>query len=56
MLKYRKNKGGIPVALITERYAEEIEGVLTCYDRMIIQGYVAPWSYSEGMTSYTRER
>ncbi len=52
MLNYRKNKGGIPVALITERYAEEIQGVLTCYDRMIIQGYVAPWSYSEGMTSY----
>ena len=40
------------MALITERYAEEIQGVLTCYDRMIIQGYVAPWSHSEGMTSY----
>ncbi len=40
------------MALITERYAEEIEGVLTCYDRMIIQGYVAPWSHSEGMASY----
>ncbi len=52
MLNYRKNKGGIPVALITERYAEEIEGVLTSYDRMIIQGYVAPWSHAEGMTSY----
>jgi len=51
MLNYRKKKGGIPVALITERYAAEIEGVLTCYDRMIIQGYVAPWSYSEGMSS-----
>ena len=40
------------MALITERYAAEIQGVLTCYDRMIIQKYVAPWSHSEGMTSY----
>ena len=40
------------MALITERYAENIEGVLTSYDRMIIQGYVAPWSHAEGMTSY----
>lgn len=40
------------MALITERYAAELQGVLTCYDRMIIQGYVAPWSHSKGMTSY----
>ena len=40
------------MGLITEKYAAEIQGVLTCYDRMIIQGYVAPWSHSEGMTSY----
>ena len=40
------------MTLITERYAADIEGVLTCYDRMIIQGYVAPWSHPEGMTSY----
>ena len=40
------------MALITERYSVEIAGVLTCYDRMIIQGYIAPWSHSEGMTSY----
>ncbi len=52
MLNYRKNKGGILVALITDKYAAEIEGVLTSYDRIIIQGYVGPWSHSEGMTSY----
>ena len=40
------------MALITERYASEIAGVLTCYDRMIIQGYIAPWSHADGMTSY----
>jgi len=44
------------MALITERYAAEIEGVLTSYDRMIIQGYVAAWSHSEGMTSYLNEK
>lgn len=33
VISYRKNKGGISVALITERYAGDIEGVLTCYDR-----------------------
>ena len=40
------------MALITERYAADIEGVLTCYDRMIIQGYVAAWSHPEGITGY----
>ena len=40
------------MALITERYASEIAGVLTCYDRMIIQGHIASWSYADGMTSY----
>ena len=40
------------MALITERYASEIAGVLTCYDRMIIQGYIAPWSHADGMTNY----
>ena len=38
--------------MITDRYAADIEGILTSFDRVIIQGYVAPWSYAEGMTSY----
>ena len=42
------------MALITERYASNIAGVLTCYDRMIIQGYIAPWSYADGMTRYLK--
>ena len=40
------------MTLITEKNEKEITGVLTCYDRIIIQGYVAPWSHAEGMTSY----
>ncbi len=38
--------------LLTDKYADKIYGTLTCYDRMIIQGYVPRWSYAEGMTSY----
>ena len=44
------------MALITERYASEIAGVLTCYDRMIIQGYIAPWSHADGMTNLLLKR
>ena len=51
MINYRK-KVVFAVALITERYSSEIAGVLTCYDRIIIQGYIASWSYPDGMTSY----
>lgn len=40
--------------LITDTYAEKIYGVLTCYDRMIIQGYIPGWSHAEGMTSYMK--
>jgi len=38
--------------LLTDKYADKIYGTLTCYDRMIIQGYIPGWSYPEGMTSY----
>ncbi len=40
--------------LLTEKYADKIYGTLTCYDRMIIQGYIPGWSYSEGMTGYLK--
>ncbi len=38
--------------LLTEKYADKIYGTITCYDRMIIQGYIPSWSYAEGMTMY----
>ena len=31
-----------------------MNGIITCYDRMIIQGYIPGWSYAEGMTSYLK--
>lgn len=42
------------MALIIERYAADIEGVLTCYDRIIIQGYVAP--YGRNIVSFSLSR
>ena len=37
--------------LLTDKYADKIYGTLTCYDHIIIQGYVPGWSYAEGITS-----
>lgn len=38
--------------MLTDKYADKIYGVLTCYDRMIIQGHIPGWSHDKGMTSY----
>jgi hypothetical protein len=42
----------MPQALITERYAAEIAGVLHCYDRIVISGQLQPICYAKGMTKY----
>ena len=42
--------------LLTDKYADKINGIITCYDRMIIQGYIPGWSYAEGMTSYLKPK
>ncbi len=44
------------MGLITERYEEEIAGVLSCYDRVIIQGTLPIFCYAEGMTRYLHAR
>lgn len=38
--------------LLTERYQERIAGVLSCYDRIIIQGAIQGWSFDRGMSSF----
>lgn len=38
--------------LITEKYNNDIAGVISCFDRVIIQGNILSWSHSQGMTSY----
>lgn len=40
--------------LLTDKYADKIDGTITYYDRMIIQGYIPGWSHAEGMTSYLK--
>jgi hypothetical protein len=42
----------VGVELLTERYQKQIAGVLSCYDRIIIQGTVPKWCYASGMTEY----
>lgn len=37
---------------IPERCAEQIAGVLSCFDRILIQGILPRLSYSKGITSY----
>jgi hypothetical protein len=38
--------------LLTEKYKDALDGVLDCYDRVILTGSVQPWSYARGMTGY----
>ncbi|MGQ9825651.1 MAG: MarR family transcriptional regulator [Desulfotomaculales bacterium] len=38
--------------LFTERYDDQIVGVISCYDRMIIQGTLPGWCFAQGMTSF----
>lgn len=38
--------------LLTDKYADKISSVLTCYDRIIIQGVIPIWSYAQGITSF----
>jgi hypothetical protein len=44
---------GVP--LLTDRYQSQIAGVLSCYDRIIIQGTLPKWCYAKGMTDYFYE-
>jgi len=38
--------------LLTEKYAEQLDGVLGCYDRIVITGSLAELCYAKGMTGY----
>lgn len=40
--------------LLTDKYADKIYGIITCYDRVIIQGYIPNWSHAEAMTTYMK--
>lgn len=38
--------------LLSERYRNELDGVLSCYDRIVITGSLQPFCYAQGMTHY----
>ena len=40
------------MAMLTERYADRLAGVLSCYDRIIITGTLPGVGYAQGMTSF----
>ena len=42
--------------LLTERHAQQIAGVLSCYDRVIVQGTLPVFCYADGMTAYLTKR
>jgi hypothetical protein len=39
------------LTVLTERHAQQIAGVLSCYDRVIVQGTLPVFCYAEGMTA-----
>lgn len=43
------------IELLTERHADQIAGVLGCYDRILIFGTLPKLCYARGMTSYLYE-
>jgi hypothetical protein len=38
--------------MITEQYKEQIRGVISCYDRIVIRGTIVGWGYPEGMIAF----
>jgi hypothetical protein len=42
------------MTLLTERYAAQIAGVLSCYDRMVITGTLPSVCFPEGMATFLR--
>jgi DNA-binding transcriptional ArsR family regulator len=42
--------------LLNERHRDLIKGVISCYDRVIIQGNLQGLNYAEGMSAYLRSR
>ena len=38
--------------LLSERHGKELDGGLSCYDRIVITGSLYPFCYAQGMTHY----
>ena len=54
MPKYIKktSQHGEKKMLLTQRYSEQIAGVISCYDRVVIQGTLPGWCFDGGMTAF----
>ncbi len=44
------------LTLLAERHAEQIAGVLSCVDRVIVQGTLPVFCYADGRTAYLSKR
>lgn len=42
--------------LLNEKYADQLDGVLACYDRLILAGSLYPFCYAKGMSKYLRSQ
>src|SRR3972149_5327154 len=49
-------EGRMATELLTEKYRDALEGLLHCYDRVVLTGSIQPWCYAQGMTGYSRSR
>jgi hypothetical protein len=38
--------------ILAEYFKEELKGIVSCYDRVVISGNVQTWCYAKGMTHY----
>ena len=41
---------------LSERFEQEMDGVLNCYDRVVITGNLQPLCYAQGMTRYLYQK
>jgi hypothetical protein len=40
--------------LLTDQYSDKISGIISCYDRIVIQGTIPGFCYAQGMTSFLK--
>ncbi len=45
----------MPTQLLSEKYRDQLDRVLSCYDRLIFSGNLQPLCYAKGMTHYLYE-
>ncbi|MGB8646907.1 MAG: MarR family transcriptional regulator [Anaerolineae bacterium] len=46
----------MPAQSLTDKYRDQLDGVLHCYDRVIVLGSLHPFCYAKGMTHYLFEQ